>query len=406
MKLWKRCLLVFLGTALLSEGVFLLISKGKNITMLSPLSKITNKKNIEKDPIVMGFLPTWMVGKTLKYTNEIDEMVFLGIDVGSSGGLVWDVQSKKIYNNDYLDLKTSIKKHGGKNILGIKIFNDDDIDVFLSSEEAKENLLTELKEVVVANGFDGINVDFEYMNDAQRLVADDFIYFLQQLKIAGLGKISVDVMANSVIKGDPEKLLKLMQEIDNIIVMAYDFHRPSSDYAGSVAPISSVTGERNISEVSQKVIENSLPKEKVIMAYPLYGYMWQTTGTEMGSATIGTGWMVSFNEAKGKTVDTTWGETDGIINWDELSMTPWASFSKVEEETRTVSKKVKGKWKKVAENYMATNYYQVFFENERSLTAKLNLAKQMQAGGVGFWALGYEGKESDLMKKVKDIMNN
>lgn len=390
----------------MSEGVWLLLDSKRATAILSPLSRLTEKKEEKIKPTVVGFLPTWMVGKTLKYTNEIDELVFLGIDVGSSGNLVWDTQAKKIYNQNYLDLKSSVKKNRGKNILGIKIFNDEDIDTFLASGEARKNLIDELKIVKAAEGFDGINVDFEYMSDAQRLVADDFISFLGEMKSAGLGKISIDVMANSVIKGDPQKLAALMQQIDNLIVMAYDFHRPASDYAGSVAPIGSVPGERNITEVTQKVINNGLPKEKVIMAYPLYGYMWQTSDLKAGSLTIGKGWMVSWNEAKGKTVDPTWGETDGIINWDELSMTPWASFSKLEEETRTVSKKVKGRWRKVKENYMATNYYQVWFENDKSLTAKLNLAKQSQVGGVGFWALGYEGQDASVWKLVKEKIKN
>lgn len=400
--MWKKALLVFLGTALMAEGVWWGLNNQKTITMLNPLSRLTEKKEIKKKSVVMGFLPTWMVGKTIKYTNEIDEMVFLGIDVGSSGNLVWDVQAKKINNQDYLDLKANIKKNGGKNILGIKIFDDEDIDTFLASDSAKLNLITELKNIKTVAGFDGINVDFEYMSDAQRLVADDFIVFLQQLKASGLGKISVDVMANTIIKGDSEKLRTLIEATDNTVVMAYDFHRPASDYAGSVAPIGSIPGERNISEVGQKLIESNLPKEKIIMAYPLYGYMWQTADAKINSATIGGGWMVSWNEAKGKTVDSTWGEADGTVNWDELSMTPWASFSKIEQETKTVSKKVRGKWRKVKENYMATNYYQVFFENEKSLGAKLDLAKNLQVGGVGFWALGYEGEDGEVWKLVRE----
>ena len=402
MRLWQKALLVFLGTVLISEGVWLILSNGQRMAMLNPLSRITEKKEVKKIPVVMGFLPTWMVGKTIKYTNEINELVFLGIDVGSSGNLIWDAAAKKIDNQSYLDLKTDVKKSGGKNILGIKIFNDKDIDAFLASDSAKLNLIVELKNIVRIAQFDGVNVDFEYMGDAQRIVADDFVSFLGQLKTAGLGKISIDVMANTVIKGDAQKLAVLMQSIDETVVMAYDFHRPSSDNAGSVAPIAANPGERNISEVSQKIIDNNLPKEKVIMAYPLYGYMWQTVDTKMGSVTIGKGWMVSLNESNGKTTDPTWGETDGTVNWDELSMTPWSSFSKVEEETRTVSKKVKGKWKKVPENYMATNYYQVWFENEKSLAAKLDLAKKLKAGGVGFWALGYEGQDGKIWDLVKE----
>jgi spore germination protein YaaH len=47
-----------------------------------------------------------------------------------------------------------------------------------------------------------------------------------------------------------------------------------------------------------------------------------------------------------------------------------------------------------------TRIYQAYFENIESLRAKMELAKQTQVGGVGFWALGYEGDDGELWKMV------
>ena len=41
--------------------------------------------------------------------------------------------------------------------------------------------------------------------------------------------------------------------------------------------------------------------------------------------------------------------------------------------------------------------HQAYFENEKSLGVKIEAAKQAQLGGVGYWALGYEGKEGNLI---------
>ena len=57
------------------------------------------------------------------------------------------------------------------------------------------------------------------------------------------------------------------------------------------------------------------------------------------------------------------------VKWDELSMSPWLVF----EENGKI--------------------HQIYFENEKSLSAKIDLVKQNKLGGWGFWALGYEGED-------------
>jgi spore germination protein YaaH len=61
-----------------------------------------------------------------------------------------------------------------------------------------------------------------------------------------------------------------------------------------------------------------------------------------------------------------------VVNWDELSMSPWLSF----EEDGEI--------------------HQIYFENEKSLKAKIDLIHQNKLAGYGFWALGYEGKDGSV----------
>jgi len=87
-----------------------------------------------------------------------------------------------------------------------------------------------------------------------------------------VGEISVDVFANTVIKGSATEIEELVSKVDYLVVMAYDFHRPGVDYAGSVAPLGSKVGERNITEVVERYLNLQLNKDKLVLAYPLYGY--------------------------------------------------------------------------------------------------------------------------------------
>lgn len=359
----------------------------REFEIVSPLG-VKKEVKEENRMSVIGFLPTWMVGKTIDYSDEIDSLIFLGVEMDGEGNLIWDLQSKKINNENYVKLKNRVSK----NILGIKLFKDGEIDKLLASEEAKRKAVEEIKAIVEVADYDGVNIDFEYMNDPMRLLEDDFVNWLEQLRNFGVGEISMDVFANTVIKGDVVKIKRVMDKLDYLVVMGYDFHRPSSDFAGAVAPIGSKAGERNLGEVVQKVAEADIDEKKVIMALPLYGYEWQVEGEEANGRTIGLGWMVSYREGMEK--------YDKDSKWDELTMSPWISTSEVVTKTRNKRVLVNKKWRTVKEQYQETVHYQAYFENERSLGAKMDLVVESGFGGVGFWALGYEGDNSNVWKIV------
>jgi len=352
-----------LGVLIISVLLWWFFGK-RNVPVLNPL---VNKTENNKDDInikTIGFLPTWMIGKTRLYGKELDELIFLGVEVDTDGNLIWDYQSKKIDNEDFLKQKENIIKTGGENILGIKLFVDKDLDKLLKNNEAIDNLVGQIKEAVKNKKFDGVNVDFEYQNDPTAILDQKFVDFLEKLKLANVGKISVDVFVNTINKGNQTDLVNLLNRVDELIIMAYDFHRPGVDYAGAVAPIDAPIGERSILELVKNITNDGLDKNKIILAYPLYGYEWKTETKEFGSQII-RGWyqMSSWQRTK-KLIK----EENLEVKWNEISMTPWLVF---EEEGQI---------------------HQIYYENEKSLKIKIKLAEDNQFKGVGFWALGYEGE--------------
>lgn len=349
-------------------GWMMLVWLGEKGEVLSPLSLNRQKQNSDKKMVTFGFLPTWMVGKTRNYGKEVSHLIFLGVETEETGKLIWDFQSNKIDDKTFLRQKEETKRHGGKNILGIKLFKDEKLEKLLVNKNYRDNLVEEIKQVVKEKGFDGVNIDFEYQSNPTKILEEDFLVFLEEIKAAELGEISVDVFANTIIKGGKEAIGELVDRVDYVVVMAYDFHRPGVDYAGSVAPLGSKVGERNITEVVERYMGLNLDKDKLILAYPLYGYEWKTYTGEFGSQ-IKRGWyqMASWNRVK-KLIK----EKNLEVKWDELSMTPWLSF----EEDGEIR--------------------QIYFENNQSLKAKIDLVRQNKLAGYGFWALGYEGEDKSI----------
>lgn len=381
--------MIVVGVLLVIGGWKLLPEKIEK-ELLNPLGwqGWVEKKKVGKE--VVGFLPSWMIGKTKLYGKEVTQLVFSGIEVEADGSLVWDVQSKKLRGENYKKLKDETKKSGGKNIVSIKLFKDDELEEFIASPEARTRLINEVHDVLKNDGFEGVNIDFEYMSNATRILDDDFISFMHEAKNGGWGEVGVDVFTNTIIKGDPERIRGLIDAVDWVVIMAYDFHRPGSDYSGSVAPIEAELGQRSIKEVTSKLVGFETRKQKVIMALPLYGYEWVTVDDSYGSAQVDGGY--------GRTVFLSEGIGITGAKWDEMGMSPWATWIEKTQKSKIKSKKVGKKIVKVKEYFYENEWHSAYYENERSLKIKIDKTMETELGGVGYWALGYEGKDSKLLE--------
>lgn len=358
---------------IIGMGVFVLYEKR---AIISPLGSEKKTSKIKNSYRIVGFLPTWMVGKTINYCNEITEMIFLGIEIDVEGNLVKNIDYFRYTGDDYRELAEKFSDCGGKNILGVKLFEDEKIEMFLKNKEVRENFFRNLKDLKIERGFGGVNIDFEFQKDPLAILSEEMRVFLEELRQENLGEISLDVFANTVIKGGAD-LMEIINRLDYLVVMAYDFHRPGMDYTGPVAPIGSPVGERNIWEVVEKTVDLELPKEKIVMAYPLYGYEWKTETADYGSK-VKRGWWALASYGRMKELDLSL--SGGRLSWDEKSMSPWWVY---EDEGETK---------------------QIYFENDESLRRKILLVKEGGFGGVGFWALGYEGKDREVWDMLEKVL--
>jgi spore germination protein YaaH len=167
------------------------------------------------------------------------------------------------------------------------------------------------------------------------------------------------------------------QEVDYIIVMAYDFHRRSSPLAGPVAPIfgGKELWDSDISEHLRAFLE-VVPSQKILLGVPFYGYEWQTVSGEPQSATFpDTGSTASFERVQ--TLLGRSGELHLKEGWNEDALSPYLSY---QEDGET---------------------FVVYYENSRSLSYKIDFVNQLDLGGIAIWALGYEGSSRELWDVIE-----
>ncbi|EKD96289.1 MAG: hypothetical protein ACD_24C00107G0002, partial [uncultured bacterium] len=127
----------------------------------------------------------------------------------------------------------------------------------------------------------------------------------------------------------------------------------------------------------QKAVE-ILPKEKIFLGIPLYGYEWETISKTPRSAVLpGSGLVISNRRA------------------EEL-LSSCATCSALVDESAKESYFI-------YEDQTTGTIHQVFYPDQTFLKEKLNLARIYEIGGVALWAIGYEG--NDILEPLSGYKN-
>ena len=331
-----------------------------------------------------------------KYTNiAMDEMVVMGWhQVFSESGYsqLDDIISTAKGMNVICPTWFTIKDNDG-NIqnLGEKKYvtkaHKAGLQVFGTTSHRK-TLITAVIDAVKELGADGINLDVETIKSD---VGPSYIQFIRELSAACRKEklvLSVDNYSPMPHTAFYDRTQQ-GQVVDYVVVMAYDEHYVKGPEAGSTSSLAFVkqSAERTIAEV---------PKEKVIVGLPFYSRLWCETPADSESDKTDNSQVFVDNSdgtydsknnkyllsSKGVSME---GENN-IIREHDLSLT-WLDdvgqfYTEYEEN---------GSW------------YRLWVEDENSMDLKMQAACSYEPGGVAFFKLNMENKETwSIIRKYTD----
>ena len=372
-----------------------LVSPLDLIESLPPLAPIFNKPG---QKIAFGFLPYW----NLKLANELTvkpltHLAYFGIDLTPAGEIKkYDRPGEKepgwnkLNSDQYSLLHRQLKILGKKVILTVLAMETEQIETLLSSVENRNNAINSILSVYAEKEFDGLNIDFEYMGYPAEETRKNFTIFVADLtrRCKAIDKnceISLDVFADSAIKSRLYDLSALGKVVDQIIVMAYDFYRPSSTQSGPVAPL---RGKCNRDSKTTPCLDYDIvtsigdiakfvPSYKIILGIPFYGYEWQTVDDSFLANTYPkTGSLATYKRIQGLFGNEKISSLSA--SWSNLTLTPYLSYI---EDDKT---------------------YQIHYEDAASLKLKIDFIHQAKMGGLAIWALGYEIPYQDLWQTISN----
>lgn len=330
---------------------------------------------------VIGFLPYSLLKRAQNdYSKYTTTLAYFALTIDKDGTLL-KLQSPQEEEPGWYALESGIvtpfltnaKNHS--NILSLVLYNGDNasIDDLLSNPTSHaDSLVKQVSPLMRQYGFSDLNLDIESTKQTSASSQQKFITFVKKIKdtinSSHLGTLTVDVSTADFINSNlirPEEIGKIA---DYIIIMGYDYHSTSSFVTGPIAPLQGAGKESEYDVTTAvQIALSKIPREKIILGIPLYGYEWDTIGSTPRSSIIAqSGQAISNRRAEA---------------FLESCASCSAQFDIRAQEPYTIYK-----------DTTTDTYHQSFYPNKNSTESKVQLANSLGLSGLALWALGYEGQ--------------
>lgn len=230
-------------------------------------------------------------------------------------------------------------------------FNNQLVKVLVENQAVQEILIQNVLETVQERGFSGVDIDFEYILPENRISYAEFVGNMRTVMSANGYRTSVALapkksadQSGLLYEGMDYRLLG--ENADHVFLMTYEWGYTYGPPM-AVAPLNDV----------RQVVEYALteiPREKILMGIPNYGYDWALP-YERG---VTKAQLIGNVEAVHIAA-----ENDAEIQYAPIAKSPYFTYQQ-----------------------NGVNH-EVWFEDVRSITEKLNLAIEYSLYGVGYWNL-------------------
>lgn len=245
-------------------------------------------------------------------------------------------------------------------------FSSELVSTILNSAALRKTLTDNVLKIMDQKKYTGLNIDFEYLYPKDR---EQYNLYLKEIKpiLQSKGYKLFTAVAPKT-SGDQKGLLYEAHDYeahgrycDYVIIMTYE-------WGYTYGPPKAVAPLNEVKKVLDYAVE-VIPPQKILMGIPNYGYDWTLPYVKGTAAKV-----ISNTEA----VRLAYNE-GAAIQYDIKSRTPFFNYNDD-----------KGK------------QHVVWFEDVRSIKAKLDLAIQYNLAGISYWTIGrYFPQNYALLKEIK-----
>lgn len=307
--------------------------------------------NRSRDAVTNGYAYPFIQRDTLESTLPyLTNLSIFSYGFTGSGELIYPA-----YEDDWM-----IQAAGEENVNAILTltpidgsgnFNNMLIHEMVHDAQAKQNLIQNLLQILPEKGYQGVDVDFEYILAEDR---DAFTTFVAELTRAlnAEGYVVSVALAPKTSSGQRGLLYEgkdyggLGAAANEVLLMTYE-------WGYTYGPPMAVAPINKVREVVEYAV-TEIPVSKINLGIPNYGYVW-TLPYEQGVSKART---IGNVEAARLAA-----EQGAVILFDEQAQSPYF-------------------------NYMEDGLeHEVWFEDVRSMQAKFDLVREFSLRGMGYWQI-------------------
>lgn len=222
----------------------------------------------------------------------------------------------------------------------------------LTTPALQETIITQILDTISAKGYRGLDVDFEYIPAAQR---ENYAAFIRTLReqLAPMGLPVIVALAPKTYARQPGLLYEahdyalLGAAADFVLLMTYE-------WGYTAGPPMAVAPLPNVRQVLDYAV-TEIPREKIYLGIPNYGYDWPLPFVQ------GTTRARSISNQEAVEIALRYGAD---IQYDQTAQSPWFTYTAPDGAA-----------------------HEVWFEDARSMSAKLRLIDEYGLFGAGYWNL-------------------
>jgi spore germination protein YaaH len=319
---------------------------------------------------VYGYYPYWVSGwqnlrwellSTLAYfSSEINEQ---GVITASHG---WG-------GNAVNAIVQAAKDNGVRVVQTVTLFDNAAIGRLLASPSRRATAIRNIIDEIKRGGGEGVNIDFEFV---PRTAKADFVTFMRDLTRDMHDEIpgsEVTIAMPAVDWSGAYDYDELALASDGLMIMAYGYHWTGGP-PGPLSPLrtQSPWTSRSLTWTIDDYFRygGAENRAKFILGLPFYGNDWPTTSDAVPGTSRGTGRAIVYRSAVAQA------EQRGR-RWESITSTPYYAYN------------------------ASDGWHQVWYDDAESLSAKIGLVVERDIGGIGIWALGYDGTRPELFDTIE-----
>jgi spore germination protein len=335
---------------------------------------------------VLGFAPYWELSASNSWDYDaLTTIAYFGLTVRADGSFDTSTPGWKAWNgSQLLSLIDTAHRHGDRVVLVIQQSDDATIDHLIDNPSATEETVREVLNALAERGLDGVNIDLEGSSSSstpERRSA--LVKFVEAISSAVHGRwpaaeVSIDTYSGSATTDQSFFDVPALEPyVDAFFVMAYDM--AFANMPGQAGPTAPLTGFSYDDENAVYGYLSVVPASKLILGIPYYGYEWPTADGNLYAKATGPPRAVTYAQLAGLLAC-----TRASPAWDDHSQTPWVA------------------WRGSADGCsQGSAWYQLYFDDVRSLGLKEDLVLRNDLRGIGIWALGYDGGAPELWQQLR-----